>query len=140
VLEYFEGTMFLTTNRLGSIDPAFKSRIHLSLAYPQFSTDSKIKLWEKLISHGSGGTQHRWLNAKFLRKIATEDVNGRQIKNIVRMAYSRAANGNRAMVQDDILLGLEALKSFETDFNEGVKKSHPEGGQKESRSKRRKVA
>lgn len=34
VLEYYNGILFLTTNRVGSIDDAFKSRIHMSLYYP----------------------------------------------------------------------------------------------------------
>lgn len=33
VLEYYNGLLFLTTNRVGTIDEAFKSRIHLSLYY-----------------------------------------------------------------------------------------------------------
>lgn len=42
VLEYYNGLLFLTTNRVGTIDEAFKSRIHLSLYYvsipPLFTT------------------------------------------------------------------------------------------------------
>ncbi|KAF7561033.1 hypothetical protein G7046_g3103 [Stylonectria norvegica] len=34
VLEYYNGLLFLTTNRVGTIDEAFKSRVHLSLYYP----------------------------------------------------------------------------------------------------------
>jgi hypothetical protein len=34
VLEYYNGLLFLTTNRVGTIDEAFKSRIHISLYYP----------------------------------------------------------------------------------------------------------
>ncbi|RYC64536.1 hypothetical protein CHU98_g1686 [Xylaria longipes] len=34
VLEYYNGLLFLTTNRVGTIDDAFKSRIHMSLYYP----------------------------------------------------------------------------------------------------------
>lgn len=33
VLEYYNGLLFLTTNRVGAVDEAFKSRIHLSLYY-----------------------------------------------------------------------------------------------------------
>lgn len=33
VLEYYSGVLFLTTNRVGTIDEAFKSRIHVSLYY-----------------------------------------------------------------------------------------------------------
>lgn len=89
--------------------------------------------------NGSSGAQYRWLNEKFLKRIAKEEVNGRQIKNIVRMAYSRAGNGKRAMVADDILLGLNALKSFETDFNQGVEKLRYEEKLENSPSKKRKV-
>ncbi|RYP80724.1 hypothetical protein DL769_002321 [Monosporascus sp. CRB-8-3] len=34
VLEYYNGLLFLTTNRVSTIDEAFKSRIHMSLYYP----------------------------------------------------------------------------------------------------------
>ncbi|KAJ2985953.1 hypothetical protein NUW58_g5264 [Xylaria curta] len=34
ILEYYNGILFLTTNRVGVLDEAFKSRIHMSLYYP----------------------------------------------------------------------------------------------------------
>ena len=33
MLEYYNGILFLTTNRVGTLDEAFKSRIHMSLYY-----------------------------------------------------------------------------------------------------------
>lgn len=45
-LEYYAGILFLTTNRVGSIDPAFKSRIQLSLYYPRINLDTTVKLYE----------------------------------------------------------------------------------------------
>lgn len=39
VLEYYSGILFLTTNRVGQLDEAFQSRIHLTLYYP--SLDEK---------------------------------------------------------------------------------------------------
>lgn len=38
--------MFLTTNRVGSIDPAFKSRIHLSLFYPRLNRETTVTIWK----------------------------------------------------------------------------------------------
>ncbi|KAF9630334.1 phospholipase [Lasiodiplodia theobromae] len=38
-LEYYQGVLFLTTNRVGHIDEAIKSRIHLALHYPNLSED-----------------------------------------------------------------------------------------------------
>lgn len=89
-----------------------------------------MKLWQTFISHASpNGERYEWLDEKFLRKISKEEVNGRQIKNAVSMAYIRASNGKRAMVANDILLGLNALTTFEVDFNQMPTRLH----QKEKR-------
>ncbi|TGJ79258.1 hypothetical protein E0Z10_g9506 [Xylaria hypoxylon] len=45
VLEYYEGILFLTTNRVGVFDEAFKSRIHLPLYYPSLEWKSSRKIW-----------------------------------------------------------------------------------------------
>lgn len=49
VLEYHEGIMFLTTNRVSTFDPAFQSRIHISIDYPELSPDSRRKIWENFL-------------------------------------------------------------------------------------------
>ncbi|EHL02853.1 hypothetical protein M7I_1116 [Glarea lozoyensis 74030] len=37
-LEYYRGVMFLTSNRIDDFDPAFESRIHLTIHYPALDT------------------------------------------------------------------------------------------------------
>ncbi|RYC63068.1 hypothetical protein CHU98_g3163 [Xylaria longipes] len=39
ILEYYSGILFLTTNRVGAIDDAFRSRLHLTLYYPKLTKD-----------------------------------------------------------------------------------------------------
>ena len=46
VLEYYTGILFLTTNRVGAFDDAFKSRIHLALYYPPLDILQTKKIWE----------------------------------------------------------------------------------------------
>ncbi|KAF6831645.1 hypothetical protein CMUS01_07262 [Colletotrichum musicola] len=46
VLEYYEGILFLTTNRVGTFDEAFKSRIHMSLYYPPLNHIQTSKIWK----------------------------------------------------------------------------------------------
>ncbi|EPE28706.1 P-loop containing nucleoside triphosphate hydrolase [Glarea lozoyensis ATCC 20868] len=121
ILEYFEGTMFLTTNRVQTIDPAFKSRIHLSLTYPALSSESRSELWETFILKGTEeNSRPKWLTARFLDKISKEEVNGREIKNIVRVAHALAFNDKRSMKATDILQGLQSLRTFERDFSEAA--------------------
>jgi SpoVK/Ycf46/Vps4 family AAA+-type ATPase len=39
VLEYYQGILILMTNRVGTFDEAFKSRVQLALYYPQLSEE-----------------------------------------------------------------------------------------------------
>jgi SpoVK/Ycf46/Vps4 family AAA+-type ATPase len=41
ILEYFEGFLFLTSNRVENIDAAFESRIHLSLQYGRLTFEAR---------------------------------------------------------------------------------------------------
>lgn len=55
-LEYYSGILFLTTNRVGVIDEAFASRIHVPLFYPALDERSTKKIWEnslKKIKHNN---------------------------------------------------------------------------------------
>ena len=48
-LEYYSGILFLTTNRVGTLDPAFKSRIHVSLYYPNLTKKASSEIWRNHI-------------------------------------------------------------------------------------------
>ncbi|GAB7360033.1 hypothetical protein MBLNU230_g7556t1 [Neophaeotheca triangularis] len=50
VLEYYEGIMFLTTNRVETFDAAFQSRIHISLEYPELSAESRRTVWTNFLA------------------------------------------------------------------------------------------
>ncbi|KAJ5153117.1 uncharacterized protein N7482_009595 [Penicillium canariense] len=46
ILEYYNGILFLTTNRVGTLDAAFKSRIHVQLYYPPLSEKQTKGIWK----------------------------------------------------------------------------------------------
>lgn len=46
VLEYYSGILFLTTNRVGIMDEAFKSRIHVSLYYQPLTLSQTEKIFK----------------------------------------------------------------------------------------------
>lgn len=48
-LEFYDGLLFLTTNRIGSFDDAFISRIHFQLGYPDFTDENRRKVWQTFI-------------------------------------------------------------------------------------------
>jgi len=83
VLEYYEGVLFLTTNRIKNIDEAFHSRIHVTVNYPNLSVESRRHIWANFWrDHPTTG--------KELDQLAQVDLNGRQIKNVLKTAQMLA--------------------------------------------------
>ncbi|KAI7539989.1 hypothetical protein KC331_g9427 [Hortaea werneckii] len=55
LLEYFQGILFLTTNRVDTFDEAFQSRIHLPLRYGELSAKAKRRVWGMFLEMAKGG-------------------------------------------------------------------------------------
>ncbi|KFY77788.1 hypothetical protein V499_02893 [Pseudogymnoascus sp. VKM F-103] len=116
-LEYYEGILFLTTNRLTSFDLAFKSRIHLALKYTALDAQRRKELWKLFISRTSSHRLAAW-DESVLDDLAKVDINGRQIKNTVRTASTLARSMNTSLEKDHIDIVLATIESFEADLNE----------------------
>ncbi|KAF4459551.1 P-loop containing nucleoside triphosphate hydrolase [Fusarium albosuccineum] len=88
ILEYYDGILILTTNRVGSFDEAFKSRIQLALGYPTLDEEDRYKIWEnfvKMLPRTGERIDMQDLQMN-LGKLAQFEINGRQIRNIITMA------------------------------------------------------
>jgi len=79
-LEYYEGILFLTTNRVDNIDTAFQSRIHVSIEYEPLNEVSRRHVWSNFLSRD---IEHELTDAQ-IDELAQVDINGRQIKNILK--------------------------------------------------------
>jgi len=77
--------MFLTTNRAEQLDEAFKSRISVIFKYPKLDTNTLLQIWNNLLKVSSSN-----LPDEDVIELAKHDINGRQIKNAIRMAQSLA--------------------------------------------------
>ncbi|CAD6568114.1 MAG: hypothetical protein ASARMPRED_001413 [Alectoria sarmentosa] len=82
-LEYYRGVMFLTSNRINDFDTAFESRIHLTIHYPPLDIPSKLHVWKTLVRMGDLESR---LSDQDLETLAKIEVNGRQIRNIIKTA------------------------------------------------------
>ena len=106
-LEYYQGILFLTTNRVKNMDDAFHSRIHISLEYPPLDRPARKKVWQgalhrsaaaaeaaaeafdNALASSSGAVEeqavlgHEVTNAQ-VEKLAKLEVNGRVIKNVLK--------------------------------------------------------
>ncbi|XP_014554535.1 hypothetical protein COCVIDRAFT_28463 [Bipolaris victoriae FI3] len=124
VLEYFEGILFLTTNRANTMDSAFKSRIHLTIAFPALSSESKRQLWRVFVKQGMAQQLPSWVNDAFLDKAVENEMNGRQIKNAVRVAHALVQDKQREMSPEDIFSVLRMIQSFDRDLETQIATRH----------------
>jgi SpoVK/Ycf46/Vps4 family AAA+-type ATPase len=105
-LEYYEGIMFMTTNRVDNIDPAFQSRIHVSLDYPDLTTASRRQIWRNFLQ---AATLKSELTDKDIDELAELKLNGRQIKNVLKTAQLLASRRKTGLKRSfiDVVLATE---------------------------------
>ena len=82
-LEYFQGVMILTTNRVTAFDEAVQSRIHLGIKYEPLSRKAKAEVWKSFLEQANAaagkGKEPRITNAQ-LDDLSRRDFNGRQVR------------------------------------------------------------
>lgn len=87
------GILVLTSNRVGTFDEAFKSRIQLALHYENLSRTQRRAIWENFfnrleeIEKDSVDTDDL---REHLDELAAHDMNGRQIRNSITTARQLA--------------------------------------------------
>ncbi|KAL8779557.1 MAG: hypothetical protein Q9213_006885 [Squamulea squamosa] len=99
ILGYYPGILFLTTNRVGIFEPAFKSRIHISLYYPPLNGVTTIKIWKVNINRTRTSEKRYEVDEDRILEFAKEHFlehdeggrwNGRQIRNAFQTAIALA--------------------------------------------------
>ena len=89
LLEYHQGVLFLTTNRVKNIDKAFYSRISIGLRFGDGTVDKRRSIWKNLTEAAS-------VDGLDIDQLAMHDLNGRQIKNVIKLAIKLArSKGNK---------------------------------------------
>ncbi|KAF7514312.1 hypothetical protein GJ744_000082 [Endocarpon pusillum] len=117
MIEYYEGVMILTTNRMNTINSAFLSRVHLAVQYNEHSADTRQTLWRNFIRRASAGAIPPWLNDDAIKKLASYPLNGRQIRNSLRIAHALAGSTGRALSFENVDAAASATLSFNQDID-----------------------
>jgi len=100
MLEYYNGMLFVTTNRLTDFDQAFQNRIHLSIAFDSLEAPARTNIWRQHISRAS---QRRKENSAWTEEtfecLGQLETNGRDIRNITRTSdgYARSNDEDLAL-------------------------------------------
>jgi len=117
-LEYYSGILFMTTNRVATFDDAFKSRIHVPLKYGRLDKGSRVKVWKNFLAklEVEGGIE---IDEEGYERLAEGELNGRQIKNVVRTAKSLASYKKRRLDREQLQQVMDIQMAFEEEM-EGV--------------------
>ncbi|KAK7702860.1 hypothetical protein SLS64_009471 [Diaporthe eres] len=112
-LEYFQGILILTTNRIAHCDPAFASRIHISLNYPDLDAGARETVWRNFLGKAKGaqGDVVVDLSDPEIRDLAKVELNGRQIKNVVGSARALAKETRQKITFSGINVVLGVLRA-----------------------------
>jgi hypothetical protein len=109
LLEYYNGVLLLTTNRVQNFDEAFHSRIALAINYPELEEDARRKVWENLFRAARITTVDPAMFAHY-------PLNGRQIKNTIRMAQNLAADDGVPVGPEHFEIVLGVVNRFRQDI------------------------
>ncbi|EME48021.1 hypothetical protein DOTSEDRAFT_69824 [Dothistroma septosporum NZE10] len=122
LLEYFQGILFLTTNRVETFDDAFQSRIHVALRYEQLTPKAKKEVWKNFISkvRRQEGAQVADFSEEDFTVLSRHRINGRQIKNMVRTAQALALNEGVKLTMSHIRRVLDVAETFDRDLKGGT--------------------
>ncbi|RFN52322.1 putative atpase aaa+ type core protein [Fusarium flagelliforme] len=107
VIEYYRGILTLTTNRGNAIDGAFQSRIHLTLHYPDLDAPAREKVWRRFTIDNNAETS---LSCQALKSLSQLPMNGRQIRNVVKISRILAGKEESRLGLKQIRTVLEATQ------------------------------
>lgn len=115
VLEYYEGILFLTSNRVATFDDAFKSRIHVPLKYSSLTMESRKQVWKNFL--GKMADEGVEIDDEGYNSLAQADINGRQIKNVIRTAKSLAQFHGQQLDRKKLEQVIQIQMEFEKDMD-----------------------
>ncbi|KAI0490382.1 hypothetical protein F4859DRAFT_520199 [Xylaria cf. heliscus] len=120
VLEYYDGILILTTNRMRSLDIAVQSRIHLAVKFTELSPAQKNNIYvsflEQLANKGlveDLADLKAWASKDGKRY----DFNGRQIRNVLSTALGIARAENRGLNREDLIGVARQTDDFKRDLS-----------------------
>eukprot|EP00041_Stephanoeca_diplocostata_P028793 m.832411 g.832411 ORF g.832411 m.832411 type:complete len:1042 (-) comp23438_c1_seq10:178-3303(-) len=138
LLEYYKGILFLTSNRVGCLDPAFQSRVTCALHYRALDVPGRARVWAGLL--GTAQAQNPGFsfgtaqdnadgasNYIDVDQLAAYEMNGRQIKTAVRLALTLARQDKSTLTQRHLLRTIAITSDFAQQVREArTKEANPE--------------
>lgn len=117
-LEYFQGIVFLTSNRGSGLDPAIRSRIHLFLQYSPPDRTTRRALWEQVLRQIPPSEVDLDMD-KALDILAIPEMNGREISNACHLIKTLAREQGTNINGEHLKTFLQVWNCFEGTEEDG---------------------
>ena len=92
-LEYYQGMMFLTTNRVRQIDDAIASRIHFKLKYDNLNLEQRTNVWRYFLGTAITSQGAAIYSRDDIDDWARKGRNGREVGTSFTTSKSKLING-----------------------------------------------
>jgi len=122
------GILILTSNRVGTFDEGFRSRIQLALHYPKLEQPERRRVWENFVNRlNNDPIASTDIDIRDLRSNLTElskfNLNGREIRNSINVARPVAKSEGRKVNFECLKKVVKVQQKFDAyvkDMNEGL--------------------
>lgn len=113
-LEYYQGILILTTNRMRTFDAAFESRIHFCLEYPDLDAAARETVWRGFVGRAKADPRAKVeLSEADIRALAGLELNGRQIKNVVGVSLAVAMTRGEGLGMEGVRRTIGLTQNFD---------------------------
>ncbi|PMD60205.1 P-loop containing nucleoside triphosphate hydrolase protein [Hyaloscypha bicolor E] len=116
-MEYCQGIMLLTTNRVTEFDPAALSRIHLKMKYDDLKSSAKGEVWRIFLSRACTAYGDPIISDGDLKRLSNAHFNGREIRNTIAIARKIAIKQKSIVLFSHLEKAVAASKEFLIEFN-----------------------
>ncbi|KAI4274783.1 MAG: hypothetical protein L6R35_006313 [Caloplaca aegaea] len=112
-MEFYEGILILTTNRIRMFDVAVQSRVHLAVRYQEFSDRDRKQVFMNFYDQLTTQNCDELSLLKDYIKDFDETFNGRRVRNVFSSALALAREEGRNVLVSDLKKVVKVTKEFQ---------------------------
>ncbi|KAK5674041.1 hypothetical protein LTS10_013206 [Elasticomyces elasticus] len=119
-MEYYDGILILTSNRVGRFDEAFKSRVQLALPYRPLTQAQRYKVWRNFIQKLKEIKESMLVEEiePQVEELARIPMNGRQIRNAINTARQLARFNKCPLGVNHLERAIDVSRKFDSYIDE----------------------
>ncbi|CAG8620700.1 16441_t:CDS:2 [Racocetra persica] len=110
LLEYYQGVLFLTTNRGMNLDDAIYSRINMTIHYPKLGFKERHKIWTNFLKNADLSFE--------ADDFSKYELNGRDIRNILHTARTLAQSKEESLTPNHVINVIETIQKSRNEMQE----------------------